>query len=273
MSSPAETSQQPSPAPADHHFDLDAFWYLHKTKILAFVALLFLGLSGYTIFTLNENNARAAAENAFAEAKTIEDFKRVIAEHPGQVAAANAQLKLAALLRDAGKLDEANTTLRAFIDKNPQHPIISGAWLSLAENAEAAGKSDDALTGYQKVTTTYPSSYAAPIALLGQARIQTLKGQADQAKRTYEQVLAQHQNTPFQMEAMRALADLNKATAPAPAPVAPKPAAPKPAAATPAPKAPAPATPAPAAATPAPATPAPAPAPAPAATPAPAPAK
>ncbi|MEQ1860876.1 MAG: tetratricopeptide repeat protein [Chthoniobacteraceae bacterium] len=267
MASPVETSNPPPSAPVEQHFDLLAFWYLHKTKIIALVALLVVGLAGYSIYMLNERHARESAQNAFAGAKTADDFRRVAAEHPGQIAAANAQLKLAAMLRDEGKLDEANATLRAFVEKYPAHPLLAGAWLSLAQNAEAAGKNDEALTGFQKVTTTFPGSFTAPLALIGQARIQKAKGQTDQAKRTYEQILAQYQNTPFQMEAVRALSELNKPEAP---PVAP---APKAAAPAPAPTAPAPATPAPAlpvSATPAPATPAPA-APV-SATPAPAPA-
>ena len=214
MASPAETSQQPSPAPTttDHHFDPIEFWYLHKTRIIAFAGLLAVGLTGYTIFTLNQRASKSAAEAAYAGAKSIEDFRKVASSYAATVAGANAQLRVAGLLRDEGKLDEANAVLREFTQKNSQHPMIAGAWLSLAANSEAANKLDDALAGYQKVTTNYPGSFAAPVALMGQARIHKGKGQNDQAKRIYEQVLAQYQSTPFQMEAMRAMADLKPST-------------------------------------------------------------
>lgn len=210
MSSPAETSpQQPTPS---HHagFDPVEFWFLHKTKIIALTVLFVVALAGYAGFEITQRNARESAVRAFAEAKTADDFRKVIAEHPGQVAAGNAQLKLANLLRQEGKYDEANTVLRSFIEKQPTHPMLAGAWLGLAQNTEAAGKVDEALTEYQKILTTFPNSYAVPIALLAQGRIQKAKGQTDAAKRSFEQVISQYQFTSFQFEAQRELGNLNK---------------------------------------------------------------
>jgi TolA-binding protein len=212
MSDPAPTSSSTStPAPAEG-FDAYAFWLLNKTRIIALAVLLVVGLAGYAIFSWQQARARAAAELALAHAKTAEDYRKVASEHAGQAAAGNAQLRLAALLRKEGKLDEANTTLRAFIEQQPQHPMLAGAWLALAENAEAAGKLDEALAGFQKVLTTFPASYATPLALLGTARVQQAKGQNDLAKRAYEQVMAQYQQTLFASEAQRALGELNKTT-------------------------------------------------------------
>jgi TolA-binding protein len=213
MSRPAETSQQPNPAPQPQHtgFDPVEFWFLHKLKIIALASLFVVGIVGYTVYDLAEKSARESASRAFAAAKTVDDYKKVIAEHSGQPAAGNAQLMLAELLRKDGKLDEANTILRAFIEQHPTHPMLAGGWLAIAQNAESAGKSDEALTNYQKILTTFPTSYAAPIALLSQARIQKAKGQNDLAKRSYEQVLSQYQNTFFSFEAQRELGTLNKA--------------------------------------------------------------
>jgi TolA-binding protein len=211
MASPAETSQQ-QPTPTPHTgFDPIEFWFLHKTKIIALAVLFAVALVGYTVFELTQRNARQSANKAFAEAKTADDFKKVIAEHSGQVAGGNAQLKLAELLRNEGKYDDANGVLRAFIEKHPNHPLIAGAWLSLGQNAEAAGKADEALTQYQKILTTFPTSYAAPFALLAQGRLQKTKGQNDAAKRTFEQVISQYKLTYFEFEAKRELDSLNKA--------------------------------------------------------------
>jgi TolA-binding protein len=212
MSSPAGTSQQqPTPTPQHTGFDPIEFWFLHKTKIIALALLFTVALLGYTIVELVQRNAREAANKAFAEAKTADDYRKVIAEYPSQVAAGNAQLKLAELLRTEGKYDDANGVLRSFIEKHPTHPLIAGGWLSLGQNAEAAGKTDEALTQYQKILTTFPTSYAAPFALLGQGRLQKAKEQNEAAKRTFEQVIAQYKMTYFEFEAKRELDALNKA--------------------------------------------------------------
>jgi tol-pal system protein YbgF len=211
MSSPAETSQQqPTPTPQHTGFDPIEFWYLHKSKIIALSALFVVALVGYAVFEFTERTARESANMAFAAAKTADDFRKVIAEHSGQMAAGNAQLELSGLLRKEGKYDEANTVLRSFVEQHPTHPMLAGAWLSLGQNAEAAGKVDEALTNYQKILTTFPNSYAVPIALLAQGRIQKNKGQNDAAKRSFEQVISQYQMTSFQFEAQREMASLNK---------------------------------------------------------------
>ena len=214
MPDPAPTSKPaPTPTPAaSEGFDPYEFWILHKTRIIAFAGLLAVALGGYGLFSLQQSRTSDAAKAAYAKAKTADDFRKVASEYASLPTGGNAQLSLASLLREEGKLDEANTTLRAFIDRNPQHLMLAGAWLALAENAETAGKVDEGLAGYQKVLTTFPSSFAAPLALLGQARLQKTKGQNDLAKRSYEQVIAQYQGTPFHMEAQRELATLNKIT-------------------------------------------------------------
>jgi TolA-binding protein len=215
MSSPAETSQQqPTPPPQHTGFDPVEFWYLHKTKIIGLTILFIVALVGYTAYELTQRSAREAANKAFAEAKTADDYKKVIADHPDQIAAGNAQLKLAELYRDEGKYDEAITVLRTFTEKHPAHPLIAGGWLGLGQNAEAAGKIDEALTQYQKILTTFPTSYAAPFALLSQGRLQKAKGQNDAAKRTFEQVISQYKMTFFEFEAKRELDALNKAPKP-----------------------------------------------------------
>lgn len=167
--SPTETPQIAAPPPG---FDPVAFWYLHKGKIMALAALFAVALAAYSIQQFIEQREQAASARAFARAKTADDFKKVITEHSRTVAAANAQLRLAELLRGEGKLDEATATLKTFAAENAKHPLISGAWLGIGSNQEAQGKIEEALATYQKVATTYPVSYAAPLALLGQARLQ-----------------------------------------------------------------------------------------------------
>jgi len=210
MSSPTETPQIAAPPPG---FDPVAFWYSHKGKILALGALFVVALAAYSIQQFIENRAQVRSVRDFARAKTPDDFKKVIAEHGHTVAAGNAQLRLAELQRNEGKLDEATATLKAFAAENSKHPLVAGAWLGIGANQEAQAKIEEALATYQKVATTYPGSYAAPLALLGQARLQKQKGQPDLAKRTYEQIATQFENSDFAQQALQESRTLQK-TAP-----------------------------------------------------------
>ena len=209
MPSPTESPQITTAPPG---FDPVEFWYLHKTKILGLLVLFLVALTAYAVQQMIERQQKVASTRAFAEAKTAADFEKVIAEHEGTIAAANAHLRLAELQRQEGKLDAATATLKRFVEQHPQHPMISGAWLSLGGNQEAQGKADEALVTYQKVVTTYPLSYAAPVALLAQARLQKAKGQNELAKRTYEQIITQFQNSDFAQQALRESQTLQKNT-------------------------------------------------------------
>src|SRR4030095_16123717 len=122
--------------PPETGFDPLAFWIQHKSKILVFAGLFVVGLLTFAAFQYTQRRSREAAEQAFENAKTPEDLRKVIADHPRTVAAANAQLLLAEALRRDGKHEEAISTLRAFINQNPDHPLISGAWTSLAFSLE-----------------------------------------------------------------------------------------------------------------------------------------
>ena len=187
MPSPTETKPI-----VEEEFDLLAFWIQHKGKVLLFTLLLIAGLLVFAIFEYTQHRAREAAARDFANANTVEDLRRVASSHSGSAVAGNALLLVAEKLRAENKLDESTAALKEFIQKFPQHPLISGAWMSLAVNLEAQEKADEALVNYQKVVASYPASFSAPGALMAEARIYKAKGKIDEAKRAYESVIAQY---------------------------------------------------------------------------------
>jgi TolA-binding protein len=188
---PSPTTTTP---PADTGFDPLVFWIQHKGKILLFTGLFVVALAAYGISEYVRMKRTAAAEAQFANAKTVEDFRKVITDYNGTAPAGNAYLLLAEKLRAEGKIDESSKELHTFIDKYPEHPLLSGAWTSLAANLEAQGKVDEALATYQKISTSFANSFSAPLALLAQARLLVQKGKPDDARRIYEQVIAQYQD-------------------------------------------------------------------------------
>jgi TolA-binding protein len=197
MSTPAENSQ-----PTDHGFDPLAFWIEHKTKVLALSSVLAACLAAYGIYQYASQRAQDAAAADFAQAKSADDFRKVIQSHSSSPVAANAALLLAEQLRNEGKLDEAATTLRKFTTEHPSHPLISGAWNSIATTLEAQGKTDEAIATYQKVIATYPSSFAAPVAMMSQARIHHSRSEDDKARQIYDQVISQFGQTSFARQAI-----------------------------------------------------------------------
>lgn len=186
---PSPTDTKPV---VDEEFDMLAFWIQHKSKVLIFILLLVIGLMAYAIFEYTQYNARKAAAHDFAGAKTVEEYRGIVAKHPSSPVAGNSLLLIAEKLRNENKLDESNAALKEFIEKYPEHPLISGAWVSLAVNLEMQDKPDEALVDYQKVVASFPTSFSAPTALLSQARIYKAKGKTDEAKRAYESLISQY---------------------------------------------------------------------------------
>ena len=186
---PSPTDTKPV---VEEEFDLLAFWIQHQRKVLLFTLLLLAGLIVFAIFQFTQHRAREAAARDFAAAKTVEDYRKVIASHASSPVAGNSLLLIADKLRGENKLDESSAALKEFIEKYPTHQFISGAWVSLAVNLEAQEKPDEALVNYQKVVASFPTSFSAPSALLAQARIYKAKGKIDEAKRAYEALISQY---------------------------------------------------------------------------------
>ena len=71
---PSPTDTKPV---VEEEFDMLAFWIQHKSKVLLFTLLLLIGLLAYGIFLYTQHIAREAAARDFANARTIEDYRKV----------------------------------------------------------------------------------------------------------------------------------------------------------------------------------------------------
>ena len=205
MSSPA-----PIASPPEAGFDPLVFWVQHRQKVVLFAVLFAAALAIYFVSEFLQTRKRQHSAQALAQAADAAGWRKVMADFSGTAAAGDAHLLLAEQLRKEGKLDEAVTTLRSFIDQYPQHPLLSGGWTSLAATLEAQGKADEALSTYQKVSASHATSFSAPVALLAQGRIYKEKGKADEARRIFEQVTTQFPETAFAQLATRESSQLKK---------------------------------------------------------------
>jgi TolA-binding protein len=191
-------------------FDPVDFWEFNKTKIIAYAALLIIGLGGYGAYELNKQSRAAKAETLFAEAKTAEDFDKIQKEFQGSRIGGNAMLEQADKLRAENKLEDAAKLLVEFVALYSEHPLASGGWTSLGVTYELQGKQDEAMTAYQQVVTAYANSYSAPTAMLAQARIWIAKGKPEEARRLYQDVSVRYPGTVGSRLAMRELKYLPK---------------------------------------------------------------
>jgi TolA-binding protein len=204
-------------------FDPGLFWVMHRRAIvLGAAALIVAGLiiGGYSGFTAYQ--AQRAAE-VYSKATSIDDWRAVVRQFPGTVAAGNASLRIAAQLGADGKLADSDAEYESFIRSNPKHPFLVNGYVGLAQNAETENKLDRALSYYTEAASQFPNSYAAPLALFNEARLTKLKGDSKAARGLFESVVQRFGNSMVaslaRIEAEK-LADQTIASKPAPSPSA-----------------------------------------------------
>ena len=177
-------------------------WYMYKTKILTYAAIIAAVLVIIGSYQLYSYLRITGSESLYAKAESTADFQAVMQKYPGTVAAGNAALRLADKLRSEQKYDEAVTVLRAYLEKYPGHPLAAGGWISLAQTYEIQGKMDSAMEAYTSAISKYPEAFTAPIAMMGQARINLLKGKKEEARRIYQDVAARYQQSIYARQAL-----------------------------------------------------------------------
>ena len=136
------------------------------------------------------------------------DYLQVIHRYGDTSAAAAAYLLLANIQREERKFSEANATLQIFVEKFPQHELVSTARMAIAANLEALGKEDEALAMYQLIASTEAGSFIAPHALLTQARILQAKNRVEEARRMCETIMTKYRDSYAAIEAARLLRTL-----------------------------------------------------------------
>ena len=193
------TSQTPifeGPVLADSSLDSDLFWEKNKSRFFTVAAILLLALVATIGWFVKTNQANGQAQKLLAEAGGIEAYQALIAKYPSTMPAANARLRIAAILRDEGKLDESTAAFRVFLKDFPRHDLAGGALLGIGQNQDAAGDTKTAIATYQQVVTQYPQSYAAPYAAYSEAEIYLRSFQREEARRSYNMIGSQFPQSP-----------------------------------------------------------------------------
>jgi len=194
--------------PADPALEAQVFWLKYRKELLALLAIALLAISGVTGYRVYRERRETSASAMFSSARTANDYLQVIRRYGDTSAAAAAYLLLANIQREERKLSEANATLQSFVDKFPQHELVSTARMALAANLEGLGKEDEALAMYQLIASTDAGSFNAPHALLTQTRILQAKNQIEDARRICETIMTKYRDSYAAMEAARLLRTL-----------------------------------------------------------------
>ena len=191
------------PPSYDAALETRVFWERFKTEIIAALIIVVLAIVGFGAYRFYSD--RRAASALLASAKSADAYQQVIADYPNTPAAADAYILLAEAQRKEKKFTEANTTLQVFIDKNPNHELVSTAKMAMAANLESMGKNDEALSMYQQIASIYPNSFNAPLALLSQMYLLKSRNQTEEARRVCETILTRYRESFWAGEAAREL--------------------------------------------------------------------
>src|SRR5438128_12653104 len=181
-----------APPSSDVAVEARVFWLRFQKEIAAALVIVILGIVGFAGYRFYTSRRNSTAAELLGNAKTPHDYQEVIERYAGTPAGASAYLLLAETQRDEKKFAQANATLQAFVDKNPEHDFVPTARLAMAANLESMGKDDEALPIYQQVAAKYANTYNGPLALISQVPLLKAKNKIDEARRVCEEILTKY---------------------------------------------------------------------------------
>ena len=166
-----------------------------KTLLIA-GGVIFIGAIGYLIFNYLSESSAAEEANAFTSAESVEDYRKVISDFPGSLAAGNAQLMIGKTLgEDDEKQQEAIAELRTFVESYGDHPHRAQGMFQLVSLLLDDGKKSEAVGQIDKLIAEYPESHLVPYAKLCKGDFAYEEGNKEEAQKVYSDVLIKHSGT------------------------------------------------------------------------------
>lgn len=191
----------------EESFAAEIFWEKNRQTILIAAAVIVLAALGTVYWVISLHNLKLAAEAFFAQAKSPDAWREVIAKYPGTMPAADAMLLLAESQREQGNTDESTATYQRFLSEYPDHPLVGGARLGVAENYSAAGKTVDALSALKVAQAG--GGYAAPFAALLEGRTLLREGKLAEAKDVFSKIVTTYQSSPLARMALSQVEEID----------------------------------------------------------------
>lgn len=183
----ADLPESPSPLAEISHGPsaFEQFLENNQKTLLALTVLLALGAAGLVVYRGIEKSRQQTAGAELNKAGNLASLQAVINDHKDTHAARSASILLADLQWKEGQQDTAVSTLRSFIDANPDHPALATARASLGSKLMSQGKGADAATLYQEIADDPKSRYLAPYAMISLGDIAKSAGDTDRAQTFY----------------------------------------------------------------------------------------
>ena len=139
-----------------------------------------------------------------ARAETIDDYRQLISKYPGSLAAGNAQLMIAKLLKkeEDGK-EEAKGELRTFLETYKDHPQRDQALFTLAGLLIEENNTADAASHLDTLIQEHPESSLVAYARLYKGDFAYAAEKNEEAAQYYSSVRADYAGTPGQLASQR----------------------------------------------------------------------
>ena len=200
-----------------------AAWGAGIAIVLGFVIFYYIWSQGAKEVKAGEALSQVLAANLFAGTGRMaspDTYLKVVDEHQGTPAAAQALLLAGGALFTEGKYAEAQNQFQRFSREFPGNPFMSQALLGVAACLDAQGKVEEAERAYKDVMVRFPNANTTSQAKLGLARSYESQGKLNDARPLYEELTRSESFSSFGNEAAFRLEAL-KANQPVVAPEAP----------------------------------------------------
>lgn len=199
----------------------DLFWEAHWKKFIWGLVAVVALIIATGLWSWRQTTVRHSAESLYSLATTPEALREVVAQYPGSIPAGNAQIQLAATLRQSGDLGGAVEQLQELLSLQPQHPLVGVAGLMLGEIRQLQGNNESALQTFRETAANRAAGFAGPLASLSEGRMLVAMDKPDDARAVFQSIAAMNPETPAAMVATGEAAALAPAVPASPAPATP----------------------------------------------------
>ncbi len=161
----------------------------HFKKLLITLIAAAVGVAAWLVIRQQSEKNAVRQAQAFTSAETLDDYKKVIANHPGTVAAGSAQLMIANLLAENNDISGALDELRKFTAGYPQHPMAEHAAFRIVALAEEKDGPEAGIRESDAFIERFPNSPLRPFAQLRKGDALAALGKREDAVALYDAMM------------------------------------------------------------------------------------